>query len=46
MENWQLAQLSDEQISEIKSLENKLGLSLVAYESESSESENNVAKEN
>lgn len=40
MEDWQLAQLSEEQLAEIKSLESKLGLSLIAYESENSQEVN------
>lgn len=40
MNEWQLAQLSDEQLAEIKSLETKLGMSLIAYESENSHDDN------
>lgn len=40
MENWQIAQLSDDEMSEIQTLEERLGVSLVAYESVISEEAN------
>lgn len=33
MENWQYAQLSEEQLAEIQALEKKLGCALIAFES-------------
>ncbi|MED3661202.1 hypothetical protein NST62_00795 [Ureibacillus sp. FSL K6-8385] len=39
MENWQYAELSEEQLAEIRALEKKLGCALIAYEHEKNRDE-------